>query len=83
MAMVREKATKERILDAARRVFLKKGLMGARMQEVADEAGINKALLHCYFPEQAASVRGGLLCVRQAWTARRVVGTDTRQASVR
>lgn len=49
MAMVREKATEERMLDAARRVFLKKGMMGARMQEVADEAGINKALLHYSF----------------------------------
>lgn len=47
--MVREKATEERMLDAARRVFLKKGMMGARMQEVADEAGINKALLHYSF----------------------------------
>lgn len=41
--------TEERILDAARSVFLRKGMMGARMQEVADEAGINKALLHYYF----------------------------------
>lgn len=41
--------TEERILDAARSVFLRKGMVGARMQEVADEAGINKALLHYYF----------------------------------
>jgi TetR/AcrR family transcriptional regulator len=37
------------ILSAARKVFVKKGLEGARMQEIADEAGINKALLHYYF----------------------------------
>lgn len=47
--MSAETSTKERILDAARNVFLRKGMMGARMQEVADEAGINKALLHYYF----------------------------------
>jgi TetR/AcrR family transcriptional regulator len=41
--------TEEKILDAARKVFLKKGMAGARMQEIADEAGINKALLHYYF----------------------------------
>lgn len=41
--------TEERILAAARNVFLRKGMMGTRMQEVADEAGINKALLHYYF----------------------------------
>jgi TetR/AcrR family transcriptional regulator len=41
--------TEKLILDAAKKVFLKKGLDGARMQEIADEAGINKALLHYYF----------------------------------
>ncbi len=41
--------TEQKILDAASRIFLKKGLYGARMQEIADEAGINKALLHYYF----------------------------------
>lgn len=39
----------EKILAAARKVFLHKGFTGARMQEIADEAGINKALLHYYF----------------------------------
>jgi AcrR family transcriptional regulator len=37
------------ILDAASTVFMRKGYAGARMQEIADEAGINKALLHYYF----------------------------------
>lgn len=37
------------ILDAASKVFMRKGYDGARMQEIADEAGINKALLHYYF----------------------------------
>ncbi|HNX56736.1 MAG TPA: TetR/AcrR family transcriptional regulator [Prolixibacteraceae bacterium] len=41
--------TEEKILDAAKNVFLAKGMDGARMQEIADEAGINKALLHYYF----------------------------------
>ena len=41
--------TEELILDAAQAVFLEKGLAGARMQEIADRAGINKALLHYYF----------------------------------
>jgi len=41
--------TETKILEAAKRVFIKKGMMGARMQEIADEAGINKALLHYYF----------------------------------
>ncbi|MHC1777500.1 MAG: TetR/AcrR family transcriptional regulator [Lentimicrobium sp.] len=41
--------TEEIILKAARKVFTHKGFDGARMQEIADEAGINKALLHYYF----------------------------------
>jgi len=44
-----QKDTEQLILQAARNVFIKKGLDGARMQEIADEAGINKALLHYYF----------------------------------
>jgi AcrR family transcriptional regulator len=38
-----------RILAAAHEVFLRRGTAGARMQEIADEAGVNKALLHYYF----------------------------------
>lgn len=39
----------ERILAAAHAVFVRRGTAGARMQEIADEAGVNKALLHYYF----------------------------------
>ncbi|MFD2784711.1 TetR/AcrR family transcriptional regulator [Hymenobacter rubripertinctus] len=42
-------STEELILEAAQQVFLEKGMSGARMQEIADRAGINKALLHYYF----------------------------------
>ncbi|AMR25527.1 hypothetical protein A0257_22830 (plasmid) [Hymenobacter psoromatis] len=45
----RKPSTEELILVAARAVFIEKGLAGARMQEIADRAGINKALLHYYF----------------------------------
>lgn len=41
--------TENLILVAAREVFISKGFEGARMQEIADQAGINKALLHYYF----------------------------------
>ena len=41
--------TEEKIFIAARNVFHKKGFSGARMQEIADEAGINKAMLHYCF----------------------------------
>ncbi len=41
--------TEERIFKAALNVFAAKGKAGARMQQIADEAGINKAMLHYYF----------------------------------
>lgn len=41
--------TEDKILAAAQNVFIQKGMDGARMQEIANEAGINKALLHYYF----------------------------------
>lgn len=41
--------TEGQILNAAKNVFQKKGMDGARMQEIADEAGINKAMLHYYY----------------------------------
>ena len=47
--MVNKVNTEKRILDAAKEVFIAKGFDGARMQEIADIAEINKALLHYYF----------------------------------
>lgn len=41
--------TEEKIFSAAQRIFQKKGFAAARMQEIADEAGINKAMLHYCF----------------------------------
>lgn len=41
--------TQEKILESAKIVFMQYGLYGARMQDIADRAGINKALLHYYF----------------------------------
>jgi TetR/AcrR family transcriptional regulator len=41
--------TEQRIFEAALTVFASKGRDGARMQEIADRAGINRALLHYYF----------------------------------
>lgn len=37
------------ILDAARKVFTQKGYAAARMEDIAREAGMNRALLHYYF----------------------------------
>jgi TetR/AcrR family transcriptional regulator len=53
----RDGATEERILAAAHAVFVRKGAFGARMQEIADEAGVNRALLHYYFQDREGLAR--------------------------
>ncbi|MEN8885942.1 MAG: TetR/AcrR family transcriptional regulator [Winogradskyella sp.] len=49
MAKSKNKNTEAQILNAAKQIFQTKGMDGARMQEIADKAGINKALLHYYY----------------------------------
>lgn len=49
MSNEQNKNTEEHILSTAKTVFEEKGLAGARMQEIADKAGINKSLLHYYY----------------------------------
>lgn len=44
-----DRDTEQRILNAAHTIFLRRGTAGARMQEIAAEAGVNQALLHYYF----------------------------------
>jgi TetR/AcrR family transcriptional regulator len=41
--------TENKIIRAARKIFIKNGMSGTRMQHIADEAKINKSLLHYYF----------------------------------
>ncbi len=49
MPRTKNTSTEEKILAAAKTIFIEKGMDGARMQDIADNAGINKALLHYYF----------------------------------
>ncbi|MBN2212906.1 MAG: TetR/AcrR family transcriptional regulator [Bacteroidales bacterium] len=44
-----DKQTEEKIFESATAVFIDKGMDGARMQDIADHAGINKSLLHYYY----------------------------------
>ncbi|MFE3029096.1 TetR family transcriptional regulator [Nocardia tengchongensis] len=41
--------TKQRLLEAAREVFAVKGFDGARVQEIANRAGVDKQLISYYF----------------------------------
>jgi AcrR family transcriptional regulator len=46
-------STEQKILDAAKTVFLRRGTAAARMHEIAEAAGVNQALLHYYFRSKA------------------------------
>jgi TetR/AcrR family transcriptional regulator len=48
-----DRETEQRILAAAHDVFVRRGTAGARMQDIATEAGVNQALLHYYFRNKA------------------------------
>ena len=49
--------TERQILEAAGRVFVRRGTAGARMSEIAEEAEVNQALLHYYFSSKAELAR--------------------------
>lgn len=42
-------STEEKIKEAAKKIFIKRGYAGARMNDIAEELGMNKALLHYYY----------------------------------
>lgn len=52
MSASKEITTEELILNAAMKVFTRKGFAAARTEDIAREAGINRALLHYYFRDK-------------------------------
>lgn len=61
--------TETRILRAALDEFASRGLGGARMQAIADRAGVNKALLHYYFRSKDHLYRATIGdFLRRVWT---------------
>jgi TetR/AcrR family transcriptional regulator len=47
--MVKDQATEELIKEKAKVLFFQKGFLDATTQEIADEAKVNRALIHYYF----------------------------------
>lgn len=52
MTKSKDNNTEQRILEAAKQIFLRDGLQGARMQDIADLADINRSMLHYYFRDK-------------------------------
>jgi len=58
--------TRARILEAAVRQFSENGLAGARTEQIAEAAGVNKALLYYYFKSKDALYAAALESVAEA-----------------
>ncbi len=57
--------TRARILDAAIAAFSENGLAGARTEQIAEAAGVNKALLYYYFKSKLALYSSALEAVAE------------------
>jgi AcrR family transcriptional regulator len=62
MAVRDATATKERILEAAFEEFATRGFAGSRVDEIAEKAQCNKALLYQYYGDKEALFRQVLEC---------------------
>jgi AcrR family transcriptional regulator len=51
---------RQKILEAARRVFLESGFAGARTRRIAEEAGITEALLYRFYPSKSEIFRAAV-----------------------
>lgn len=66
--------TRTRILDAAVHEFSENGLAGARTEQIAEAAGVNKALLYYYFEGKDALYAAALENVAQRVVANTMAG---------
>jgi AcrR family transcriptional regulator len=57
---LRAEERREKILEAARRVFLESGFAGARTRRIAEEAGITEALLYRFYPSKTEIFRAAV-----------------------
>ena len=73
------------ILEAALRVFARKGFAGARTDDIAQEAGVSKGLLYWYFKSKDAIIRAllGVLFEPDLKVLERLVAQRERPAGER
>jgi len=62
-------ATREVLLDAATLVFAEQGFAGARVDEIATRAGVNKALIYAYYGDKKGIYRAVLGAHLREFTA--------------
>jgi AcrR family transcriptional regulator len=65
----RQELAVDRILEAAREVFARDGIRGARMGKIAEAAGCARATLYRYFPNKEALLRAYMVRVARDFDA--------------
>ncbi|MGA2672137.1 MAG: TetR/AcrR family transcriptional regulator [Terracidiphilus sp.] len=73
--------TRARILDAAVREFSSNGLAGARTEQIAEAAGVNKALLYYYFKGKEALYEAALELVAEGVRATNMAVLDGKASA--
>jgi TetR/AcrR family transcriptional regulator, lmrAB and yxaGH operons repressor len=67
--MTEEPTTRDRLIQAATRLFRQRGYDGAGLSEILTEAGVPKGSLYHHFPEGKAD----LACAAADWTASEII----------
>jgi len=67
--MTDEPSTRDRLIQAATRLFRQRGYDGAGLSEILTEAGVPKGSLYHHFPEGKAD----LACAAADWTASEII----------
>jgi TetR/AcrR family transcriptional regulator len=73
--------TRTRILASAIRAFSENGLAGARTEQIAEAAGVNKALLYYYFHGKEALYSAALETVAQGVVAASIAALETGRSA--
>ncbi|MEQ6120453.1 TetR/AcrR family transcriptional regulator [Reichenbachiella sp. MALMAid0571] len=75
---IEEANTEKLIKEKAKILFFKKGFLNATTQEIADEAGVNRALIHYYFRsrEQMLEILLDEVLLEKKERARKILGSD-------
>ncbi|MDR3724841.1 MAG: TetR/AcrR family transcriptional regulator [Terracidiphilus sp.] len=77
----RSEQSRERILDTAIGIFGERGLAGARTEEIATQAGVNKALLYYYFRSKEEIYRAAIELVIERMLSRVLATLETGETA--
>ena len=75
---MRAEASRQRILAAACAVIVRKGMAATRVADIAREAGLSSAIIHCYFATKDEVLFAAVKWQNERETARRTAIVESR-----